>query len=640
MGDQRIDHNIAADERRSFMKRLLTDVQALEEMLHRGMIESDRRRIGAEQEMVLVGKGCRPLPVNMQVLERLNDSAFTTELAQFNLEYNLPPLPLGGDCLRQMETLLTDGIERVRKAAQEFGADVLLTGILPTLEPLDLSLKQLTPMPRYFALNDTLMQLRGGPFQFMIKGTDELSVRQDSVMLEACNTSFQVHFQVRPSNFAHFYNVAQVVSAPVLATSANSPLLFGRRLWKETRIAVFQQSVDARDQTNSHRELSPRVSFGNRWVADSAIDIYREDISRFRVLFVSERDEDPFACIDRGEAPKLRALQTHNSTVYRWNRVCYGVTDGKPHLRIENRYLPSGPTAMDEVANAAFWFGLMSGIGEKYGDVTTLMDFDNAKSNFFSAAQYGMKAQFVWLDGKLTPVQGLILKELLPLAYQGLENLEIDKADAERYLGIIEQRVASQRTGSSWVLDSLTGMRSGNRGERMAAVTCEMAKLQQQGLPVHEWPLATMQRTQDWAANYHRLEQFMTTDIFTVNQDDVIDLVANLMDWERIRHVPVEDNHHKLVGLVSYRTLLRYMARNLPRGMSEPVAVSDIMNPSPVTATPETSTIEAIDLMRDHNIACLPVVNDGVLVGIVTEHDLLNIAGDLIKDNLRQARGS
>lgn len=640
MGDHEINHQIEADERRSFMKRLLIDVQALEEMLRRGMIESDRSRIGAEQEMVLVGKGCRPLSVNLKVLERLADPSFTTELAQFNIEYNLPPLPLGGDCLRQMETLLNDGIERVRAAAKEFGADVLLTGILPTLEPLDLSLKQLTPVARYFALNDTLMQLRGGPFQFVIKGTDELSVRQDSVMLESCNTSFQVHFQVRPSRFAHFYNVAQVVSAPVLATAANSPVLFGRRLWKETRIAVFQQSVDARDQTNSHRELSPRVSFGNRWVADSAIDIYREDISRFRVLFVSDADEDPFACIDRGEAPKLKALQTHNSTVYRWNRVCYGVTEGKPHLRIENRYLPSGPTAVDEVANAAFWFGLLSGISEKYGDVTSLMDFDNAKSNFFSAAQYGMKAQFVWLDGKLTPVQGLILKELLPIAYQGLATLKIDKADAERYLGIIEQRVAAQRTGSSWTLDSLAAMRSGNRGERMAAVTCEMANLQKQGMPVHEWPLAKIRRTADWSANYHRLEQFMTTDIFTVNQDDVIDLVANLMDWERIRHVPVEDNHHKLVGLVSYRTLLRYMARNLPRGRSDPVAVSEIMNPAPVTATPETSTIDAIDLMREHNIACLPVVNDGILVGIVTEHDLLNIAGDLIKDNLRQANSA
>lgn len=636
MGEHEIRKNIPAAERRQFVKRLLTDVQALEEMLRRGMIESGFRRIGAEQELIIVGPACRPRPINLELLERLNDPDLTTELARFNIEYNLAPLILGGGCLRRMESLINDKLKVIRKAATDMNADVVLTGILPTLEASDLKPDNMTPLDRYEGLDDALMALRGGPFQFVIKGTDELSVKQESVLVESCNTSFQVHFQVMPDRFANLYNVAQVVSAPVLAAAVNSPLLFGRRLWKETRIAVFHQSVDARDQLDPHRELSPRVSFGTRWVEDSAIEIFQEDISRFRVLFVAEKEEDPFACIDRGEAPKLRALQTHNSTVYRWNRVCYGITDGKPHLRIENRYLPSGPTTVDEVANAAFWFGLMAGVSEKYEDVTKLMEFDTARTNFFNAAQQGLRAQFTWIGNKVAPAQRLILDSLIQLAHDGLEYLQIDGRDIDRYLGVIEARVASKQTGATWMLESLARMgKSAHRSDRLSSLTCQMAQLSAEGDPVHEWPLAKMKRTSAWANNYARLEQFMTTDLFTVNEEEVIDLVANLMDWRRIRHVPVEDNQNRLVGLVSYRTLLRHMARAMPRGIAEPVAVRDVMIPDPITATPDTTTLDAIAIMREHGVACLPIVKDDKLVGIVTEHDMLNIAAELIENSLK-----
>ncbi|MFQ5411967.1 MAG: glutamate-cysteine ligase family protein, partial [Phycisphaerae bacterium] len=601
MGEHKISHDIDAGERRQFMQRLLTDVQALEEMLARGMLESGRSRIGAEQELVLIDSAYRPALCNLEIIRRLDDPIFTTELARFNLEFNLPPLALRGDCLRQMESQIKSSIDKIRRVAGKMGVDVLLAGILPTLEPSDLDLSSLTPLPRYAALNETLMDLRGGPYQFVIKGADELRVRQDSVMLEACNTSFQVHFQVSPEDFAHLYNTAQAVSAPVLAAASNSPILFGKHLWRETRIAVFQQSVDARDQTHAHRELSPRVSFGNRWVRESALEIYQEDISRFRVLFVAEKEEDPFALIGRGEAPRLKALTTHNSTVYRWNRVCYGITDGKPHLRIENRYLPSGPTPLDEVANAAFWFGLLRGLSLEYRDITAVMDFDMAKANFFAAAQDGMRAQFTWLDGKLTPAQGLILRRLLPLAREGLNALGIDSGDVDRYLGVIEGRVSSKQTGAKWLLQSLSEMkRQGTRTERLTSITAAIARNQREDLPVHEWPLVGLDSGADWGKNYQRIEQYMTTDLFTVNEDEVIDLVANVMDWERIRHVPVEDNQHRLVGLVSYRTLLRFLAKNLPRGFGRAVAVSEIMKPDPITVAPETPTLEAIELMRRH----------------------------------------
>ena len=637
MGEMDIEQQTDGGERRQFVQRLLTDVQALEEMLRIGMIESGQRRMGAEQELVLVGPGCRPAPINIELLERLNDPQCTTELARFNVEYNLPPMQLGDDCLRKMQAAITEKINQIRIVAAEFEADVVLTGILPTLDASDLVADNMTPLPRYRGLDEALMSLRGGPFQFVIRGTEELSVRQESVLVESCNTSFQVHFQVTPEHFAHLYNVAQVVSAPVLAAAVNSPLLFGRRLWHETRIAVFQQSVDARDQRDAHREVAPRVSFGTGWIRASAIEIYREDITRFRVLFTSPREEDPFECVARGVAPKLKALQTHNSTVYRWNRACYGITDGKPHLRIENRYLPSGPTVADEVANAAFWFGLMAGISERYDDITKCMAFDAARTNFLSAAQQGLQAQFTWIDGKLAPAQKLVLEQLLPVANDGLKYLKIDQRDIDHYLGVIEARVASKRTGAAWMLESLSQMgKAGSRADRLASLARQIAELGREGNPVHEWPLARLRRSGEWGAGFWRLEQFMTTDLFTVNQDEVIDLVANLMDWERIRHVPVEDNQHRLVGLVSYRSLLRFMARHLPRGISKPVAVSEIMIANPITATPETTALDAVRLMRKHGVACLPIVKDERLVGIVTEHDLLNIAAELIEESLQQ----
>src|SRR5437763_1146764 len=163
-----------------------------------------------------------------------------------------------------------------------------------------------------------------------------------------------------------------------MAISANSPLLFGRRLWAETRIALFRQSVDTRSHTHHIRETEARVSFGTRWIKKSVLEIYQEDIARFRMLVGSDLDEDPMAKLDRGELPLLKALRLHNGTIYRWNRACFGITEGKPHLRIENRVMPSGPSTIDEIANSAFWFGLMAEMGAREEDITRRIDFDQA----------------------------------------------------------------------------------------------------------------------------------------------------------------------------------------------------------------------------------------------------------------------
>ena len=632
MGEFDVRGGLDAGEQRVFMRRLLNDVRALQWMLEHDVFESGVRRVGAEQEMFLVDRSFRPAPVSDKVIEALGDEHYTTELARFNMEFNVDPVLFGGDCLSRLEDQIIDFLDRARVAAETCDARVLLCGILPTLAKSDLGLDNMTPAHRYAALNEALSRLRGSAYEFRIKGTDEIILNHDSVMLEAANTSFQVHFQCGPEEFAKLYNTAQAVTAPVLAAAVNSPLLFGKRLWRETRIAVFQQSVDTRQSTPYLREVAPRVSFGTRWVENSVAEIFQEDIARFRVILGTAYDEDPFEAIRAGRPPLLKALRLHNGTVYRWNRPCYGVTDGKPHLRIENRVLPAGPTPLDEMANAAFWFGLMSGMLERVGDPRAAFDFDAVRSNFVSAARHGLQAQLTWTDGTPVPAADLILQTLLPLARDGLLTRGIVEKDVDRYLGVIERRVGSGRTGSQWVLGSLTDMRDrGTASERLTAVTAACHSRQLTNTPVHEWSPAALVEAGGWKQHYQRVEQFMSTDLFTVNQDDLVDLVANVMDWERVRHVPVEDENQRLVGLVTNRTVLRHLARARQDGDAALVAVRSIMDKSPVTVGPEMSTLEAIRIMRQRKISCLPVVKDERLVGLVTERHFMVITADLIE---------
>lgn len=620
---------------RSFTRSLLRDLQALEQMLEEGMIESGVRRIGAEQEFFLVGKGWRPAPKGVEVLERLGEP-FTPELARFNLEVNLEPMHLEGGAFRTMEQRLDALLATAREAARAEGADICLTGILPTLTKGDLTLDNITPIDRYHALNDALNRMRGGEaYRLRIEGTDELLVEHDSVMLEACNTSAQVHLQVSAEEFAPIYNMAQAVTGPVLAACVNSPLLFGRRLWAETRIALFQQSLDTRSGTLHLRDMSPRVRFGERWVEDSVVDLFQEDIARFRVLLSCDVDEDPFEVLGAGGIPKLQALQLHNSTVYRWNRPCYGISEGRPHLRIECRVLPSGPTVLDEVANAAFWIGSVLGATDEYGDITTELDFDDVRSNCAAAAKIGLKAAMHWVGGETVSAPDLILGTLLPLARRGLARYGIDSADIDRYLGVIRDRVEAGQTGASWALRSLSQMRGqGTRAERLAAVTAATIRLQQEGGgPVHTWPLAELDDAGGWKVNYLRVEQYMTTDLITVHEDELVQMVAFLMDRKQIRHVLVEDDDHRLVGLVAYRSVLRLVAQP---GPTDDRPVKEIMDRDPVTVNPRTTTLEAIELMREHKVPCLPVVDEGRLVGIVSERDFMPIAYQLLEERLRE----
>jgi CBS domain-containing protein len=525
----------------------------------------------------------------------------------------------------------------VREAARAQGGNVVLAGILPSLNKSDLELDNMTPNPRYFALNEAMTRQRGGDYEFYLKGVDELHLHHDSIMVEACNTSFQVHFQVAPHEFARLYNAAQAVIAPVVAAAANSALLFGKRLWAETRIGLFQQSIDTRRTTPHLREQTPRVSFGRQWVRSSALEIFREDIARFRTLLSADVDEDPFAALEEGRAPSLKALRLHNSTVYRWNRVCYGISDGKPHLRIENRVLPSGPTPRDEVANAAFWFGLVSGLLSEYDDISRHLAFEDANANFLAAARNGLGAQLVWVDGRMAPASELILDTFVPLARGGLLSSGVDRCDVDLYLGVIEERVRSGRNGARWQLASLTAMDNrGTAAERLSALTAATAARQATGAPVHTWEEARLEEGGGWKQNYIRVEQCMVTDLVTVNEQEPVDLVAHLMDWNKIRHVLVEDDDNRLVGMVSQSVLLRLVGTYHPEQREGPLPVAEVMQRNLVTVAPETSTLEAIELMRRHRFSCLPVVKNDHLVGVVTETQFMAIAGQLLEQKLRE----
>ncbi|MCB0641751.1 MAG: CBS domain-containing protein, partial [Phaeodactylibacter sp.] len=463
MGEQQVSLVQDQEQMKRFVRNLLNDVKALEYMLDNDWFEKEPIRIGAEQEMVIVDKKTyKPAPIAMEVLEKMKKHEWVeSELARFNLEINLQPRVFTGTCLSEMEAENAGNLQVIEETLKKFGAGIALTGILPTLRKFDLEMHNLTPKKRYKALMSAINeQLMSSAYELRLTGIDELLLKHGSPLLEACNTSFQVHLQVAPSEFVKMYNIAQALAGPIIAISANSPIVFGRRLWHETRIALFQQALDTRTTHEHMRERSPRVNFGRDWLEDSLLDIYREDIARFRVLLAGDVEENSMELIGQGIVPKLRALQVHNSTVYRWNRACYGVSsNGKPHLRIENRVLPSGPTVVDEIANAAFWLGLMKGMSMEVDDIRDHLSFEDVSDNFGKAARFGIDTKFTWFKDVKVSAKELILFHLLPLAKNGLEAQGVDPKDINRYLGIIHERAEKHANGARWQLRAFSNLK-------------------------------------------------------------------------------------------------------------------------------------------------------------------------------------
>lgn len=630
MGELNVKAANNPEDLKVFVRQLLSEVRAVEKMIDLGWFEIDTIRIGAEQEMCLIDKYLKPANKALTILQKGNDHPlFTSELLQFNLEVNMEPLEFKGKCFSNMEKNLRKTLDEVREIANSEDCEIILAGILPTIRKSDVQMHALTPYERYKVLMNAITAIRGKDYELKIDGIDELSIKQDSPLLEGCNTGFQIHLQIKPEEFVSMYNIAQAITGPTLAAATNSPILFGKRLWHESRIALFQQSIDVRKSGSHLREAHARVTFGTDWIHNSVADIYKEDISRYRVILHSESDEDPMAVIERGEIPKLGALQVHNGTVYRWNRPCYGIGGGKPHLRIENRILPAGPTVLDEIANSVFWLGLMEGMHKQYPDVRPLMDFDDARRNFLAAARGGLYTKMVWFDKKKYSSLDLIREELIPLAREGLAQRKVNAKDVDKYLGVLEERLDKGTTGSQWYFDNWARLsKEATKEEVITALVASTVKNQKIGHSISDWTPAELSDIEAWHPTSLLVEEVMTTDLYTVRESDILELVAEMMDWRKLRYLPVEDDDGKLVGLVTSRLLLRHLGKG---GNPKESVVSDIMIKNPVTIHPEASITEALDTMRNKGLGSMPVVQEQQLVGIITEQNFLNISAGLLK---------
>jgi CBS domain-containing protein len=612
----------ASEFRTTFSKALIQDVEALDIMLREGLFEKGIQRIGAEQELCMVDEECQAAPEAVNLLAHLPPE-FTTEIGRFNLEINLDPWVLNQDALSNMERQLRQLLEKLEVEGRQRGMHPILTGILPTLRQSHLESAYMTPRERYAIISTTIHQMRGADFEINIQGADELIARLDSAMFEACNTSWQLHLQLAPEEFSQAYNWAQWISAPVLAVSANSPLLFGRELWHETRIALFQQSIDTRSSSNHLRSRLNRVGFGHQWLVGSPSNIFKDYICRFPIVLATDIQENSLEALAAGKTPELKALRLHNGTVYGWNRPCYGISDtGLPHLRIECRYIPAGPTVMDQMADFAFWLGLMKGMPERYSTLCDNVLFQIAKSNFYRAARSSLFSIFNWAGQQISAPK-LILEQLLPIAEQGLHLSGMASDEIDRYLGIIERRALTRENGAIWMTRNFRKLSSCyGVGVAVQELTKEMLLRQKEDGPVHEWKDVECHNLYAVGQQNATVGRVMKTDLFTIGYEEPVRIVRSIMAWKKIRHLPVEDSEGHLIGLIT-ATNLKPLAEK-----DDDLAAIDIMVSDLITVEEDYSLQQAAALIKQHGIGCLPIVKNGKLIGLLTDTDFRLLYGN------------
>jgi hypothetical protein len=483
-------------DRARFRDRLDRCVVALERMIAEGRLATDGLSTGVELEVALMDTQMRPAMVNKAVLDSSDSEELTSELGRWNVEINLAPRQLSEAAEGALERDIGDAVAGADAAARRVGVRAVTIGILPTLEPEHLDSAQLTDDSRYALLNDQLTGERGQAFRLDITapeaaGAGHVQMDLASVTAEAACTSLQLHLQLSPDSLAAHWNAAQAIAGVQVAVAANSPFLLGHRLWAETRIPLFTQAVDVRSDEQRRAGVRPRVWFGDRWVA-TGHELFAENAGLFEALLPlvdEDQQEDPLEALDDGRAPALSELRTHNSTVWRWNRPVYGVADGVPHLRLENRVLPAAPTAVDAVADALFFYGLVRALTRQEHPVWHDMSFGAAKANFAAGAQHGIEARLSWPGSGTVGAPELVLETLLPLAEEGLVSSGVDPAAATRYLAVIEQRCRTRRTGATWQTEIVADLerRGADRREAMRRMLELYAEGMETNDPVHTW---------------------------------------------------------------------------------------------------------------------------------------------------------
>ncbi|MFD7868402.1 glutamate-cysteine ligase family protein [Streptomyces sp. NPDC059783] len=495
MGEKVVADAFDLSDRQRYRTKLHQCLEGLERLLADRRFDRPRNLMGMEIELNLAGADGMPKMLNGQVLDRIASRDFQTELGMFNLEVNIVPHHLSGRVLDQLAEELRAGLGYADRKAAEVDAGIMMIGILPTLGRTDMVRSNLSDVDRYALLNDQMVAARGEDFSLDIEGVERLVCTSGSIAPEAACTSVQLHLQVTPERFADVWNAAQAVAAVQVALGANSPFLFGREVWRESRPPLFQQATDTRPPELQNQGVRPRTWFGEKWV-DSAFELFEENLRYFPPLLPLCDEEDPLRVLDDGGVPHLHELVLHNGTVYRWNRPVYGLVDGVPHLRVENRVLPAGPTVADVMANTALYYGLVRSLAEEPRPVWTRMPFAAAAENFENACRLGVDAELLWprpgRSGGLTrvPAVKLVRDELLPLAAAGLDAWNVEAADRDHYLGIIEGRCRRRTNGASWQAEAYHRARRAGlaRGDALAAMTRRYGELMQAGEPVHTWP--------------------------------------------------------------------------------------------------------------------------------------------------------
>ncbi|MDQ1740913.1 MAG: hypothetical protein QOE53_2565 [Pseudonocardiales bacterium] len=449
MGDDVESIEFTRQDRQCYREKVRRCLDVFARMLTESKFDFERPMTGLEIEFNLIGAGHDPAMRNAAVLQAIANPDFQTELGQFNIEINVPPRGLAGLSVQELESALRASLNDAEERSRSLGAHIVMIGILPTLTAADLTSDALSANARYALLNQQIFAARGEDLHISIDGPERLSTYADTIAPEAACTSVQFHLQVSPQAYAANWNAAQSIAGVQLALGANSPFLFGKELWRETRIALFEQATDTRPAELKSQGVRPRVWFGERWI-NSIFDQFEENVTYFPALLPICEDEEPAEVLDRGDTPRLQELRMHNGTVYRWNRPVYDVFRGKPHLRVENRVLPAGPTVVDILANGAFYYGLLRMLAEEDRPIWTRLSFAAAEDNFYAGARHGINAHIYWPGLGEVPATELVLRRLLPMAYEGLDRWGMDPAVRDRLLGIIEQRCTSHINGAEW----------------------------------------------------------------------------------------------------------------------------------------------------------------------------------------------
>ena len=489
MGQDVEDRAFTREDRTRYRAKVRRCLDVFARMLGEHDFSVEHPHVGIEIEFNLVDEHGEPAMKNAEALEAIADDDFQTELGLFNVEINVPPARAAGTGLTTLEDALRRDLNEAQVKADGVGAQLLMIGILPTLRSEHFSRDSLSPNPRYHLLSEQILAARGEDIAIVVDGVDRLETTADTIIPEAACTSTQLHLQVEPDDFAPMWNAAQAIAGVQLAVGANSPFLLGRQLWHETRIPLFEQATDTRSEELKVQGVRPRVFFGERWIT-SVFDLFEENVRYFPALLPIVDDEDPLVELEAGRVPNLPELRLHNGTVYRWNRPIYDVADGRPHLRIENRLLPAGPTVVDTLANAALFYGLVHVMGTSERPVWSQLSFRAAEDNFHQAARTGMETDLYWPSVGTVPARELVLRHLLPLAQAGLDQMGVDASVSGRLLGVVEERCVTGTNGASWLVGEFTRRvdAGADRREALRATTQRYEELMHANEPVHTWP--------------------------------------------------------------------------------------------------------------------------------------------------------